>query len=130
MLKCSFLRAFDDFKNKQKSVWSNDFWYVLVCILWKCIQYTIHGDKAQMLKKFQSDKTNGTKNALFFLSRAPTHHSFTFNFRFLYELKHKVQISEAVGGIFHFRFLFVFSFSFSFIFLFNKKHGLFNLKTS
>ena len=32
-----------------------------------------------MLKKFTSDKINGTKDALFFLLRAPTHHSFTFN---------------------------------------------------
>ena len=31
-----------------------------------------------MLKKFDSDKVNGTKNVLFFLSRAPTHHNFTF----------------------------------------------------
>ena len=37
-----------------------------------------------MLKKFPSDKINGTKNALFFLSGALTHHSFTFNLRFLY----------------------------------------------
>ena len=56
-----------------------------------------------MLKKFPSDK-----NALFFLSRAPTHHSFTFNLRFLYELKHKVRLSKTVCGIFHFRFRFVF----------------------
>ena len=39
-----------------------------------------------MLKKFLSDKINGTKNALFFLLRAPTHCSFTFNLQFLYEL--------------------------------------------
>ena len=26
---------------------------------------------------------NGTKNALFFLLKAPTNHSFTFNLRFL-----------------------------------------------
>ena len=101
-------KAFDDFKNKQKSVWSNAFWYVKVCIFWKCIQYTIHWDKTQMLKKFPSDKINGTKNALFFLSRAPTHHSFTFNLRFLYELKHKVHLSKTVCGIFHFQFRFVF----------------------
>ena len=37
-----------------------------------------------MLKKFPSDKINDTKNALFFLSQAPTHHSFTFDLRFLY----------------------------------------------
>ena len=35
-----------------------------------------------MLNKFPSDKMNDTKNAHFFLSRAPTHHSFTFNSRF------------------------------------------------
>ena len=29
--------AFDDFKNKQKSVWSNVFWYIKICIFWKCI---------------------------------------------------------------------------------------------
>ena len=31
-----------------------------------------------MLKKFSSEKINVTENALFVLSRAPTHHSFTF----------------------------------------------------
>ena len=61
-----------------------------------------------MLKKIPSDKINGTKNALFFLSRAPTHHSFTFNLQFLYELKHKVRLSKTLCGIFHFRFRFVF----------------------
>ena len=50
-----------------------------------------------------------TKNAIFFLSRAPTHHSFTFNLQFLYELKHKVRVSKTVCGIFHFRFRFVFN---------------------
>ena len=43
-----------------------------------------------MFKKFPSDKINGTKNALFLLSRAPTHHSFIFNLLFLHELKRKV----------------------------------------
>ena len=61
-----------------------------------------------MLKKFPLDKINGIKTALFFLSQAPTHHSFTFNLRFLYELKHKVRLSKTVCGIFHFRFRFVF----------------------
>ena len=61
-----------------------------------------------MLKKFPSDKINGTKNALFFLSRAPSHYSFTFDLRFLYELKHKVRLSKTVCGIFHFQFPFVF----------------------
>ena len=61
-----------------------------------------------MLKKFPSDKINGTKNALFFLSRAPTHHSFTFNLGFLNELKQKVRLTKAVCGTFRFRFRFVF----------------------
>ena len=61
-----------------------------------------------MLKKIPSDKINGTKNALFFLSRAPTHHSFTFNLWFLYEQKHKVRISKTVYGISHFQFRSVF----------------------
>ena len=80
-----------------------------------------------MLKKIPSDKINGTKNALFFLSRAPTHHSFTFNLQFLYELKHKVRLSKTVCGIFHLRFRSVFI---KFIFLFNKMHELFDFKTS
>ena len=64
----------------------------------------MHLDKTQILKKFPSNKINGTKNALSFLWRAPTHHSFTFNFLFLYELKHKVRLSKTVCGVFHFRF--------------------------
>ena len=62
-----------------------------------------------MLKKNPSGKINGAKNTLFFLSRAPTHHGFTFKLRFLYELKHKVRLSKTVCGIFHFRFRFVFN---------------------
>ena len=74
-----------------------------------------------MLKKsVPSGKINGAKN---FLSRAATHHSFIFNFRFLCELK--VRLSKNVCGIFHFRFGFVFIKA---IFLFNKIHELFDLK--
>ena len=86
----------------------NVFWYVKVCIFWKCIQYIIHWDKTQIINKFPSDKINSTKNGLFFLPRAPTHHSFTFHLRFLYELKHKFRLSKTVWGIFHFQFRFVF----------------------
>ena len=49
-----------------------------------------------------------TKNALFFLSRAPTYYSFTFNLRFLSELKLKVRLSKTIYGIFHFRYRFIF----------------------
>ena len=62
-----------------------------------------------MLKKIPSDKINGTKNALFFLSRAPTHHGFTFNLRFLYEPKYTVRLSKAVSVIFHFWFRSIFT---------------------
>ena len=93
-------------KTSNESVWTNVFWYIKVCIFCKCIEYTILWDKTQMLKKFPSDKINGTKNALFFLSRSPTHHSFTFNLRFLYE--HKVRLFKTVCEIFHFRFRFIF----------------------
>ena len=34
------MKAFDDFKNKQKSVWSKPFWYIKVCIFCECIQST------------------------------------------------------------------------------------------
>ena len=77
---------------------------------------------------------NGTKNALFFLSQAPTHHSFTFNLRFLFELKHKVGLSRSTRfvslklsvGISIFD---SFPFLFKFIFLYNKMHELFDFKT-
>ena len=48
------------------------------------------------------------KNTLLFLSRAPAHHSFTFNLRFLYDLKHKVRLSKTACGVFHFWFRWVF----------------------
>ena len=95
-------------KISNKIVWSNVFWYLKVCIFWKWSRYTIHWYKTQILKNFPSDKINGTKNVFFFLSRAPTHHCFTFNLRFLYLLKLKVRLSKTVCGIYYFRFRFVF----------------------
>ena len=41
----------------------------------------------------------------FLLLRAPTHHRFTFDLRFLFEMKHKVDLFKSVCRIFHFRFL-------------------------
>ena len=55
-----------------------------------------------MLKKIPSDKINSTKNALFFLSQAPNHHSFAINLQSLCELKQKNRLSKTVCGIFHF----------------------------
>ena len=59
------------------------------------------------VKQISFGQKNVTKNALFFLSRARTHHSFNFNLRYLYELKRKVRLSKTLCGIFHFRFRFV-----------------------
>ena len=77
----------------------------------------MHGDKTQLLKKCPPEKINGKKNVLFFVSRALPHHSFTFNLRFLHDLKHKIRLSKTVLGILHFRFNFVFL---KLIFLFKK----------
>ena len=58
--------------------------------------------------KISFGKTNVTKIVLFILLRAPTHHTFTFNSQFLYELKRKARLSKSMGGIVHFQFRFVF----------------------
>ena len=88
-----------------------------------------------MLKKLPSDKINGKKNIHFFLSRASAHHSLTFNLRSLYEPKHEVRLSKTVCGIslklcVGFSIFDFVSFLLKFIFLFNKKHELFDFKTS
>ena len=67
--KCTFkdtLKAFDIFKNKQKIVWSNFFWYVKVCIFRKSIQYTTDWDKKQMLKKTSFRQNKLYSNTPFF----------------------------------------------------------------
>ena len=62
-----------------------------------------------MLKKISFGKNKRYKKCHFFsFARAPIHHSFTFNLRFLHELKHKVPLSKTMCGIFHLRFHFVF----------------------
>ena len=114
------------FKVSNKIIYSNVFWYKKVYIYWKFIQCKTQWDKPQILKKFPLEKLSVTKNPLFVLSRAPTHHSFTLNSQFLYELKHIVHLSKTVFGIFHFRFV---SFLLKFVFLFSKKHELFDFKT-
>ena len=95
-------------ETSNQTVWSNDFWYVKMCIFCKCIQYTIHWDKTQILKTFPSDKIKRTKMLSFFFHELLII-SITFNLRFLYELKHKVRLSKTVCGIFHFQFRFVFT---------------------
>ena len=84
--------------------------------------HTIHWDKTEMLKRFPSDKTNDTKKALCFLSRAPTHHNFTFNLWFW--STRFVPLKLCVG----FSIFDSVSFLLKFIFLFNKMDGFFTLK--
>ena len=103
----------------QLSLQRNPFLYVKVCTFWKCIEDSIYWDKTNMLKKFPLDKINAQKMHSF-LSRAPTQCSFTFNLRFLNELKHEVWF-YTFNSI---------SFLLKFIFLFNKMlHELFGFKT-
>ena len=81
------------------------------------------------VKKFPSDNINLTKMH-FFLLRASTYHSFTFNSRFLFKMMHRIRLSKSVCGIFHFRFGFVFIEVFFYYFCKNKNRGLFVFKTS
>ena len=119
------LKAFDDFKNKQKSVWSNVFWYVKVCIFWKCIQYTIHWDKIQMLKTTPSDKKTVQKvpSILFrelqliivLLLICDSYMSWSTRF-----VSPKLCLGFSIFDSF--------SFLLKIIFLFNKMHGFFEFK--
>ena len=78
-----------------------------------------------MLKTFLSNKINGTKNALFFLSRAPTHHSFTLICDSWAEAQ-GLSLKNWVGfSIFEFRFVFIKVYVFV-----QQMHGLFDFKTS
>ena len=121
------LKAFNDFKNKQKSVWSNVF---LICksihILWKCIQYTIHWDKTQILKKNPLDKINCTKKPYLFFREVQLitvlllicDSYMTWSTRFVsLRLRVRFSIFDSIP------------FLLQFIFLFNKIHGLFDFKT-
>ena len=101
-------RLYTILKTSSKSIWSNVFWYIKVCIFWKCIPYTMHWDKMQILKKSLQTKQTVQK-MVSFLSWAPTHHSFTFNLRsymswskgFGYlKLRVGISISDSVSFLF------------------------------
>ena len=91
-------------ETSNKGMWSNVFWYVKVCIFWNCIQYTIHWDKTN-IKKFGQNKRH--KKCRHFSFASSNSSDFTFILRFLYELKHKVGLSNHLSGISHFWFNFV-----------------------
>ena len=105
----------------------NIIWYLKVCIFWKCIQYNIHWDKTQMLKKFFRTKQMVQIIHSFFFCKlkliivllliCDSHMSWSARFASL-----KLCVRFSIFGSF--------SFLLKFIFLFNKMHGLFDLKTS
>ena len=68
------------------------------------IHYTLRKNKKVL--KICVGQNKRYKKYLLFLSRASTHHSFTFNLRFSYELNHMVRLSKTVFGIFNFRLCF------------------------
>ena len=123
-LKAKHWRLPTNFNNQKNSVWNNVFWHIKMCIFWKCIQYSIHWDKTRISKKNSLRQNKRYKKALLFLLCVPTHYSFPFNLRFLYELKHKLRLFNVEFSIFD-----SFSFLLKFIFLLNKMHGLFDVKT-
>ena len=115
-------------KTSNKSVRRNVFWYAKVCIFWRCIQYTIHGDKTQIFKKNSFGQNQRNKKCpLFFFHELQLITTLllirdfymSWNARFLY--------LKLCGGFFIFNFV---SFLLKFIFSFMKMHGLFDLKTS
>ena len=80
----------------------------------KCIYilkfYLIHNTSRWKtnVEKGSLRKNKRYKKVLVFLSRSSTHHGFTFNSRFLNELKHRVRFTRSLCEIFHFRFHFSF----------------------
>ena len=103
-------------KKYAKNVWNNvfliyeskyileDYWCIKVNTFWKIIQYSMHWNKLRMLQKISV-----TKNAHFFLLRAPTHHSFNRPKRLSFKLKQYVWCSKSMceNSLFRFRFLFI-----------------------
>ena len=103
-------------KTSNESAGGNIFWYVKVCIFWKCIQYTIHWDKKISFGQNQRYK----KCPLFsFVSSSQFHHSFMSWITIFVSLKvcDGFSIFDSV------------LFLLKFIFLLSKINGLFDFKT-
>ena len=100
-------------KTSSKSVWSNVFWYVELCIFWKCIQYTIYWYKIFYKHIFFRELPLITVLLLI----CDSYMSWSTRFVSL-ELPQGFSIFDSV------------SFLLKFIFLFNKMHELFGCKTS
>ena len=118
-------KDFCDFKSKQKSAWSNVFWYGNVCIFWKFIQHTIHSNKTQMLRNYLRTKQMVQKMLSFFFREF----QLTTVLLLICDsyMSWSNRFVKIVCGIFHFRFRFNFI---KVYILFNKMHGLFDFKTA
>ena len=91
------LKAFNDFKNKQQK-WMKK--YFLMCkSIYILKVYSIHYT-LRLNTNVSFGQNRRYKKSLFFLLQAPTHHSFTFNLRFLYDLKHKVSFSKTYSKLY------------------------------
>ena len=114
-------------ETSNQSVWNNIFWYVKVCIFWKCIQYTIHWDKTLMLKKNLRTKWTVQKMPSFFFCEL----QLITNLLLIYDSYMSWStwfVSLKLNVIFS-----IFdsvSFLLKFIFLFHKMNELFDFKTS
>ena len=111
------LKAFDNFKNKQKSVWSNVFWYVKVC------KYTIHWDKTKMFKKisFGQNRQYKKRPLVFFRKLRPITVLYLICDSYMSWSLRFVSLKVCLG----FSIFDSVSLLLKFIFLFNKIHGLF-----
>ena len=65
--------------------------YVFSGGIFNILYIAIKHECQKIFLRTKKKKKKVKKNSLFFLSQAPTHHSYTFNLRFLYQLKHKFQ---------------------------------------
>ena len=113
------LKAFNDFKNKQKSAWSNVFWYVKVWLL-ESVFNTLYIKKMQILRKFLRIKKTVQKMPSFFFRELQ------LIAVLLLICNSYIHLSKTVCGIFHFQFPFVLL---KFIFSFSKMHEVFKYLT-
>ena len=117
-------------KTSNKSVWSNLFQYVKVYIFWKFIQYTIHSDETEILKKIPPDIINFTKNASIHAMHPFANSISSILLLICNSCKSwstwLISLKMCAGFSNFDSILFLLNF----IFLFNKKHGLFDFKTS
>ena len=115
-------------KTSNKSVWSNVFWYVIVCVFCKCIQYMIYWDKTKMVKRFPLDKITSIQKlpSYFFHELQLITVIFLICDFYMGWSTRFVSLKMCVGFSIFDSVLFLLKF----IFLLNKMHGVFHFKTS